>query len=309
MTDFHVYAVEWSPGRVAHSVDGELVRTVDQAPDYPMQMMIGVFDFPAKPDAASYAGHVPRLVIDDVRRADSASSSTSGRSRSSSSMRSLRPQSRGSRDRGSAETPASGTPTPMDVLGPQTTSEAGRRDEDIRLSPVMLERQDDVADDEIPRRDLRADSRVPRGRIGDEFGDEREPGELVFGLCEAEGWTDALLEALDGVMGEMDGEGGHVVMDAVTATDLTRPQSSKNALSTSSSSTEGAAGSVREKWTPGSSAIRAKTTSERSPSPPANVDSATDRRRSACAPKRPASSSHTRRRTIDGSTAPCSMSW
>src|SRR4051812_38875399 len=65
-------------------------------------------------------------------------------------------RSRGSRDCGSAETPASGAPTPMDVLGRETTSEAGRRDEGIGLSPVLLERQDDVADDEIPRRDLRA---------------------------------------------------------------------------------------------------------------------------------------------------------
>src|SRR4051794_941832 len=70
-------------------------------------------------------------------------------------------RSRGSRDCGSAETPASGAPTPLDVLGPKTTSEAGRRDEDIRLSRVLLERQDDVADDEIPRRKFCADGRVP----------------------------------------------------------------------------------------------------------------------------------------------------
>jgi hypothetical protein len=50
-------------------VDGDHVRTVEQAPDYPMQMMIGVFDFPASPAAAVHAGHVPLFVIDYVHQA------------------------------------------------------------------------------------------------------------------------------------------------------------------------------------------------------------------------------------------------
>jgi hypothetical protein len=66
VTDFHVYAADWRTGRVDFSVDGEHVRTVEQAPDYPMQMMIGLFDFPAKPGAAAHAGHVPRLAVDRV---------------------------------------------------------------------------------------------------------------------------------------------------------------------------------------------------------------------------------------------------
>jgi hypothetical protein len=67
VTDFHIYSVDWRPGRVDFFVDGQHVRMVDQAPDYPMQMMIGVFDFPAKPAAALHAGHVPRFVLDYVR--------------------------------------------------------------------------------------------------------------------------------------------------------------------------------------------------------------------------------------------------
>ena len=69
VADFHVYAADWRPGRVDFFVDGEHVRAVEQAPDYPMQMMIGVFDFPAKPDAAAHDGHVPRFVLDYVREA------------------------------------------------------------------------------------------------------------------------------------------------------------------------------------------------------------------------------------------------
>ena len=46
-------------------VDGQHVKTVRQAPDYPLQMMIGVFDFPEKA-AAAPAGHLPELAVDYV---------------------------------------------------------------------------------------------------------------------------------------------------------------------------------------------------------------------------------------------------
>jgi hypothetical protein len=69
VTGFHVYAADWRPGRVDFYVDGDHVRTVGQAPDYPMQMMIGVFDFPARPSTAAEAGRVPLFVIDYVREA------------------------------------------------------------------------------------------------------------------------------------------------------------------------------------------------------------------------------------------------
>ncbi len=63
----HTYGVDWRPGSLAFSVDGEVVRRLDQAPDYPMQLMIGVFDFPAK--AADDDGDVPvpELVVSHVR--------------------------------------------------------------------------------------------------------------------------------------------------------------------------------------------------------------------------------------------------
>jgi hypothetical protein len=60
----HTYAAEWRPGRVDFLVDGEHVRTVEQAPDYAMQMMVAVFDFPAQDGPAD---HVPVLAVDFVR--------------------------------------------------------------------------------------------------------------------------------------------------------------------------------------------------------------------------------------------------
>jgi Glycosyl hydrolases family 16 len=66
VSEFHVYAADWRPGQVDFLVDGEQVRSVPQAPDYPMQMMVAVFDFPDKADAAP-ADHVPLLAVDYVR--------------------------------------------------------------------------------------------------------------------------------------------------------------------------------------------------------------------------------------------------
>jgi len=67
VADAHTYGVDWRPGSLAFSVDGEVVRRLDQAPDYPMQLMIGAFDFPAK--AADDDGDVPvpELVVSRVR--------------------------------------------------------------------------------------------------------------------------------------------------------------------------------------------------------------------------------------------------
>ena len=47
--DLHTYAAEWTPERVSFFVDDELVRTVDQSPAYPMQLMLSVYEFPGVP--------------------------------------------------------------------------------------------------------------------------------------------------------------------------------------------------------------------------------------------------------------------
>jgi glycosyl hydrolase family 16 len=71
VADDHTYAVDWRPGSLAFSVDDSVVRRCDQAPDYPMQLMLGVFDFPAKalagdPGAAGSPSPVPSLVVSHV---------------------------------------------------------------------------------------------------------------------------------------------------------------------------------------------------------------------------------------------------
>lgn len=49
-TDWHTYAAEWTPEQIGFFVDGQLVRTVHQRIDYPLQVMVDLFEFPECPD-------------------------------------------------------------------------------------------------------------------------------------------------------------------------------------------------------------------------------------------------------------------
>lgn len=66
VTDFHKYAVQWSPERADFFVDGELVRSCPRPPAYPMQLMLAVFDFPDW-STGDDSDLVPELVIDHIR--------------------------------------------------------------------------------------------------------------------------------------------------------------------------------------------------------------------------------------------------
>lgn len=44
--DLHVYAAEWTPEGVVFLVDGEPVKMTHQSPDYPMQLMLNIYEFP-----------------------------------------------------------------------------------------------------------------------------------------------------------------------------------------------------------------------------------------------------------------------
>jgi hypothetical protein len=63
----HVYAADWQPGRVEFSVDGRTMKIVEQAPAYPVQAMLAVFDFPENDPAGEHAEHVPILEVDWIR--------------------------------------------------------------------------------------------------------------------------------------------------------------------------------------------------------------------------------------------------
>jgi Glycosyl hydrolases family 16 len=67
--DFHVYAAEWAPELVAFFVDGELAKTVPQSPSYPMQLMLGIYEFPPEgADQERVPSSYPKaFVVDYVR--------------------------------------------------------------------------------------------------------------------------------------------------------------------------------------------------------------------------------------------------
>jgi hypothetical protein len=65
--EFHVYAAEWTPAGVAFFVDGDLVRSVDQSPAYPMQLMLNIYEFPGNERRDATGAYPKEFVIDYVR--------------------------------------------------------------------------------------------------------------------------------------------------------------------------------------------------------------------------------------------------
>lgn len=66
VAEFHVYAVDWLPGSLTFTVDGDVVKRVAQSPDYPVQLMLAVFDFPDRADPAAADVPVPELIVTQV---------------------------------------------------------------------------------------------------------------------------------------------------------------------------------------------------------------------------------------------------
>jgi hypothetical protein len=59
----HDYAIDWTAEGIAWEVDGRRVRGVDQTPDYPMQLMLGVYAF----REIEAGERPPRFVVENVR--------------------------------------------------------------------------------------------------------------------------------------------------------------------------------------------------------------------------------------------------
>jgi beta-glucanase (GH16 family) len=66
--EFHVYSADWTPAGIAFFVDGELVKTAEQSPAYPMQLMLGIYEFPPGDDLDAPTSEYPKaFVVDYVR--------------------------------------------------------------------------------------------------------------------------------------------------------------------------------------------------------------------------------------------------
>jgi beta-glucanase (GH16 family) len=63
----HDYAIVWTARRIAWYVDERLARVVEQAVDYPMQLMLGVYGFSDAPPDVPLGGRAAVLDVEWVR--------------------------------------------------------------------------------------------------------------------------------------------------------------------------------------------------------------------------------------------------
>jgi len=65
---FHVYAVDWRPGQVEFFLDNRSMRRVAQSPNYPMQLMLGIYEIPSQLSNDSFPAEWPKVLeVDYVR--------------------------------------------------------------------------------------------------------------------------------------------------------------------------------------------------------------------------------------------------
>jgi hypothetical protein len=63
----HVYVAEWTPAGVDFLVDGTVVKSVAQSPDYPMQLMLNIYELPAAAADGPPRPYPKELVVHAVR--------------------------------------------------------------------------------------------------------------------------------------------------------------------------------------------------------------------------------------------------
>jgi hypothetical protein len=66
--DFHLYAAEWTPEHVTFFVDHQRIKTVEQSPGYPMQFMLGIYEFPDDGQSTQPAHPYPKQFVIDYFR-------------------------------------------------------------------------------------------------------------------------------------------------------------------------------------------------------------------------------------------------
>lgn len=65
---FHVYAMDWSPEGVRFYIDNELVHHSTQSPNYPMQLMLNIYEIPREENDAGQAPAYPsEFRVDYIR--------------------------------------------------------------------------------------------------------------------------------------------------------------------------------------------------------------------------------------------------
>ena len=63
--EFHTYSVEWTPDFIAHYVDDRLVKSSRQSMAYPLQFLLGIYEFADGPEPPSPAEAYPKAFVVD----------------------------------------------------------------------------------------------------------------------------------------------------------------------------------------------------------------------------------------------------
>lgn len=67
VSQFHVYAVKWTPGQVTFLLDNQPIRVIRQSPAYPMQLMLSLYDVPIETEDTPVLSPTKDFVVDYVR--------------------------------------------------------------------------------------------------------------------------------------------------------------------------------------------------------------------------------------------------
>lgn len=67
LSEFHLYAAEWTPDYVDFFIDNKHVRRINQSPDYPMQFMLNIYEVPIEGHCPNKDTYPKEFVIDYVR--------------------------------------------------------------------------------------------------------------------------------------------------------------------------------------------------------------------------------------------------
>ena len=67
VTQFHVYAAEWTEDSIAFSIDNTIVKKIHQSPTYPMQLMLGIYEIPDQIKHKAEKDYPKEFVVDYVR--------------------------------------------------------------------------------------------------------------------------------------------------------------------------------------------------------------------------------------------------
>jgi len=68
LSKYHIYAAEWTPSQTKFFIDNRSTRIANQSPQYPMQLMLGIYEIPGQLNSESLPFSWPKtLEVDYVR--------------------------------------------------------------------------------------------------------------------------------------------------------------------------------------------------------------------------------------------------